>query len=160
MSKREPFKVGERVRVYSAAGVAESGTIERVTNEECIEVQVGDQRLYCHPKQCRRLRKKQREPEKRLERWVNVYEGVADGAISAHLSPEIAKANATCVSGHKRTAHLVELRPGERVISLSDLNAACNSAGGYYKKGDPVGCPAGFENLARALGFDQEGGGK
>lgn len=62
------FKVGSRVKAYDCL-FHKIGTVIRLTENGLLEVEVTDTKnTYCfHPKQCRRLKPKQ----KRLECWVS-----------------------------------------------------------------------------------------
>ena len=81
------FKIGDRVAMYSASTKYVGNVIE-VTSTLVVILQTGKDvkpyRVWAHPKQCRRLKKK--APLKEV--WVYVYH---DGSISPvnHLSNQV-----------------------------------------------------------------------
>lgn len=152
MSKRELLKPGDRVRVYSAAGVSEVATVERVTNEDCLEVQSGDQRLYVHPKQCRRLRKKNREPERKRRQHLVEVSTVTGEVVHHWGDPRDRNINFSPTDPSLVLFH--EIRPGERVISREELVKAWFEMVHDLKHDEGL-----CDGLARQLGLDQEGGG-
>lgn len=96
------FKVGDRVRIYGFhiddAGHVMDRTIDEVCDNGLLGTDGGE---YVHPKQCRRLVKRER---RRV--WVNVYGGGMN--YVAHPTQEVADRNA--LQSRVECIEMVEVR--------------------------------------------------
>jgi len=90
---KQPFKIGDRVRVY---GYFRDETLKEVegviydirAKTGWITIQRGNDYFHAHPKQCRRLKHKKKRVKKTVERWMNLYPPTSqylDGYYSSEL---------------------------------------------------------------------------
>ncbi len=123
------FAVGERVRVYSAASVSEVAEVYKVLGETGLEVVLTNgAHSFVHPKQVRRLRK--REKPGRVERWLNIY--CDHQARDTFFTEGSAKEIISKCANYRGTVHLVELREGEKIISREELATAFGNTMALY----------------------------
>lgn len=147
MTKRKevrPLQVGERVRVYgNLKGGKEANGITATVAENSVEFGPGPGWItvaftedgvpftkHVHPRQCVRLIKKPRpKPQERVgfrrHKWLNVF---ADSEYFLDSADEAKKWADS--RNFIRTVHLVELAPGEVVVSRDDLAKAWGEAFG------------------------------
>lgn len=147
MSKRS-FKPGDRVKVYGPVyqhpgiGTQNGRLVCEVLNrysDSCNfvckvlkykrfgipDIEVGAI-IYCHEKQLRRIvPKKKPEPKtpKRVERWLTIYNGRENEGRTAYALKELCMAAAEKTQP-RRTAHLVELKPGEQIIPQGEVGVS------------------------------------
>lgn len=163
---KKELKVGDRVRVYGWVNMHHSpytpryGGPARVTYVDdagqC-HVEFDNEcgiHYTAHPKQCRRLRKRERsEQRERASGWCAPPDSPP---FIRKLFPTREEAVA-CV--HKNPIHMVELRAGEAVVSRADLARAWDSK--VAEAGDPIYYPAKsgvsltFDAFAKALGLEE-----
>lgn len=166
MSKREPLKVGQRVvvdGVWSDSGkpFKDRGTIVEERHPH-YRVQFDDGQVHWQMRrEINRLRKRKREPERvdsrerwRIRRWQMIECGTEAPGLPRHVTGTNLFADLAGES-EKPNLVMVELRPGERLISRSDLEKAWNEMINDTREHEGV-----FDSLMRHLGFKQEGGGK
>lgn len=172
MKEKKPFKVGETIKfvgpitdnpnVFSWGGfrakvlgvneLPESLDIECNPNGELLCGQISPRQVT------HRIRKKPKPAEpKREERWVNIYPEGSSGFLEprAWTKGHLAFAGKSNHEGYIRTAHLIELKEGERVVSREELAKAWEitfrpEVNGLAKNDI---C---FKNFCKALGFPEE----
>lgn len=164
MKQHKPLQVGDRVRVFShygpykgtVAAVGVSGNTPRGFVKGLLRI-VNDegQEWLQHPRQCVRLRKKAKQETERVELWVSRKDYAGIPPLN---SARLVVSRAALVPD--RYARLLEVRPGERVLSREDLAKAWDKTmgerGGWPMSSDS----ASFAELCAALGLglSKEGG--
>ncbi len=108
---KEPFKAGDRVRVYGMGNDMTARELEGTVvdvHQKTTWMKIDGSRYegeyWVHPKQCRRLVKK---PLARL--WVNIYPG---GHFGTHLTKEEAE-NAPTNGATRVAVEFIEVRKGK-----------------------------------------------
>lgn len=129
----KPLAVGDRVRVYGHLGPFEAmviGVDETVNSRYgavtgMVRVQNEDGQIWFqHPKQCRRLKAKPKDPERveRREWWVNIQDGLAGKAEVFYRHKNKADAMKAqfypkCIPQYR----LVEIHSGEMIINPNEV---------------------------------------
>lgn len=144
---KPPLQPGDRVRCYAdyLSVNGSDGTVKEYSDRGSVQVEMDNKSLgvgVFHPKQCRRIKKKQPEvkPE-RVERWISAI--AAHDSIVTHRSPV----------GIAEPIHLQEVKPGEFITSKEKLYAAWGSVKGrpdLYKYPEMQ-----FKVLCKALGLEE-----
>jgi len=166
--KREPLKIGERVRVFSHYGpydgevtaVEVRGNTPRGFVDGLIRVKNSDgEEWFQHPRQCVRLRRRERsEKRERILRYTNKF--LVDGRCNGRAVP-LYESSPACQAGfkiaHGTVLRLVELRPGEVVLSRAELEKAWDSLREKFSHAVNSSHTSNqFYFLAKALGLGAE----
>lgn len=153
--KREPLKVGDRVRVFCTYGFWDGtvDSLEKVTFKvedgpmEMVRVKnSGGTTTRQHPRQCVRLRRRERsEKRERITAWARKYD---DGSlVLVERKPSL---SSFMTGTAHRDARLVECAENEVVLSRAELARA------WKKDALHLHLPEGnFESLCAALGLEE-----
>ena len=155
--KREPLKIGERVRVFSHYGPYDGevtavdcrGNTPRGFVDGLIRVKNSEgQEWYQHPRQCVRLRRRERsEKRERITAWARQYD---DGSlILVERKPSL---GSFMTGTAHRDARLVECAEGEVVLSRAELAKAWDKVSLPLWKTPSVH----FDKFANLLGLGAE----
>lgn len=151
MAQMKELKVGDRVRCFDPNGT-DDGVVQKIERDGCITVKhKNDDVCTWHRYQVRRLKPRKRAAEERVEVQVDT-----DGTFIVRGNARWGK-SVLCWSdglpkpGPARPVHLVEKRPGEVVVSRSDLEKAWAP----LKQTHIAFTPERFEVFCKALGLEK-----
>lgn len=127
---KRPLQVGERVRVFFCAGSGEIATIREVANDQCLELFCSDgSTIFANPRQCVRLKKKQKPQEpKRMEMKGETNGSAFYVSEAKYGQVYMVRLRGPIDKGPGRSFHLVELQPGEFITSKAKLAEAWDNA--------------------------------
>lgn len=155
MSKeKRAIEVGDRVACYWSAGTREICTVEEIIPGGYRVKSAGGATLFAHPRQCRRLKSAKPKEEERVERVFNKYhlsmQSMDGAAINAYLSRAACQRETQC--GYNSALRLLEVRPGEIVVSRHDLDRAWRETECCMEGNDAQV----FRQLCKALGLPEK----
>lgn len=160
--ERKPFEVGERVRVFSHYGpwdgvvkaVNTRGNSPRGYVDGLLVVENEEGRgWYQHPRQCVRLKRKQKKEEARVEIITDTdFSAIRLGEARTGNKILCWKLGSYEFPGAARTIHLVELKPGEVIVSKESLAKAWDAS--YLV--EPSAKSSAFLTICEALGLESK----
>lgn len=147
MGKREPLKVGDRVRVYAMApgtlqgtsSIVDAGTITGLAPGGGVLIQFKRTKQWWHEKQCRRLIPRKRAAPsvkgERMQRWAD-RAGVMQDFARLWTSEKDAITAGLQYGRKVELVHLLEIRPGEVLLDRERLAAAWSACLGHAQERD------------------------